>query len=199
MFCVLRGAFDALQARMQLRAHEIRTGLTVIDAVAADDLNTQLLIGTGSPVLAQELRVMALELEKNGVTPNDLERLVVLRQRMRQPVHPALVRQLRKVASTLTSPRQVETLLYAADLVAALSPIPDHAVDNASRPWDPTDDTGHEHLYAPDHPRGERRPTLRSPQDVDPVHDKLRNAQPLTDKTPALAEGGEVDPTDDCD
>ena len=190
---------EAAYAALRLRAHEIRTGITIIDAVAADNLNTQLLIGTGSPVLAQELRVMALELMKDDVTPDDLRRLVGLHRRMRQPVHPALVRQLRKVASTLTSPGQVETLLYAADLIAALNPIPDHAVDNASRPWDPTDDTGHEHLYAPDHPLGERRPTVRSPLDVDPVHDKLRNAHPLTDKTPALAEGGEVDPTDDCD
>lgn len=27
--------------------------------------------------------------------------------------------------------------------------IPDHAVDNASRPWDPTDDTAHEHQETP--------------------------------------------------
>jgi len=92
--------------------------------------------------------------------------------------------------------------------------IPDHAVDNASRPWDPTDDTGHEHRYASGGYTGERptpigtgsacyrltaADTARMGLDVDPVHDKLRNAQPLTDKTPALAEGGEVDPTDDCD
>jgi hypothetical protein len=116
----LRDAFDALCAALELRGHEIRTGISVIDAVAADDLNTQLLIGTGSPVLAQELRVMALELMKNGATPDELDRLLGLPQRMKQPVHPALVKQLLKVASTLTSPGQVSTLLYAADLITAL-------------------------------------------------------------------------------
>ena len=210
----LRDAVDALCAALDLRAHEIRTGISVIDAVAADDLNTQLLIGTGSPVLAQELRVMALELMKNGATPDELDRLIGLHQRMKQPVHPAFVKHILEVASTLTSPGQVETLLYAADLIAALDPIPDHAVDNASRPWDSTDDAGHEHRYASGGPTGERPALIglgsacyrltaadiaRMGIDVDLVHDKLRYAQPLTDKTPALAEGGEVDPTDDCD
>ena len=118
----LRDAVDALCAALDLRAHEIRTGISVIDAVAADDLNTQLLVGTGSPVLAQELRIMALELMKNGVAPDELDRLIGLHQRMKQPVHPALVKQLLKVASTLTSAGQVSTLLYAADLITALEP-----------------------------------------------------------------------------
>lgn len=92
--------------------------------------------------------------------------------------------------------------------------IPDHAVDNASRPWDTTDDAGYEHPYASGGPTGERPALIggastsyrltaaaaaRMGLYVDPVHDKLRGAQPLTDTTPALAEDGEVDPTDDCD
>lgn len=28
--------------------------------------------------------------------------------------------------------------------------VPDHAVDNAARPWDPTDDAGHEHRVTPE-------------------------------------------------
>jgi len=111
--------------------------------------------------------------------------------------------------------RVVSRLLsVVADVLVKTQAVPDHAVDNASRPWDPTDDTGHEHRYASGGYTGERptpigtgsacyrltaADTARMGLDVDPVHDKLRNAQPLTDKTPALAEGGEVDPTDDCD
>ena len=79
----IRNAADTLAASVQLRAHEIRTGITVIDAVAADDLNTQLLVGTGNPAIAHDLRVMALDLMKAGVQPDEIEHLAHLHQRMR--------------------------------------------------------------------------------------------------------------------
>ena len=78
----LRNAADTLSASVQLRAHEIRTGITVIDAVAADDLNTQLLVGTGNPAIAHDLRVIALELMKNGVRPDEIRPLAALHQRL---------------------------------------------------------------------------------------------------------------------
>ena len=79
----LRNAADTLAASVQLRAHEIRTGITVIDAVVADDLNTQLLVGTGNPAIAHDLRVMALDLMKAGVQPDEIPHLAALHQRMR--------------------------------------------------------------------------------------------------------------------
>jgi len=78
----LCNAADTLAASVQLRAHEIRTGITVIDAVVADDLNTQLLVGTGNPAIAHDLRVMALDLMKAGVQPDEIPHLAALHQRM---------------------------------------------------------------------------------------------------------------------
>jgi len=78
----LRNVADSLTAMVEVRAHEIRTGITVIDAVAADDLNTQLLMGTGNPAIAHDVRVMALDLMKAGVQPDEILHLAALHQRM---------------------------------------------------------------------------------------------------------------------
>lgn len=119
------GLCATLRAAADLRAHEIRTGITVIDAVAADDLNTQLLVGTGSPLVAHEVRVMALELVKNGVTTDEVGSLIDLHWLRISPGRQAfLAHKLRQVAAArfITSPGQIETLLRAADVISTFHP-----------------------------------------------------------------------------
>ena len=121
----LRDAIDAMCAALELRAHEIRTGITVIDAVAGDDLNTQLLVGTGSPVIAHEVRVMALELMKNGVTTDEVGSLIDLHWLRSSPGRQTfLAHKLRQVAAArvITSRGQIETLLRAADVISTIHP-----------------------------------------------------------------------------
>lgn len=82
LLAACRNVVDTIAAMVDVRAHEIRTGISVIDAVVADDLNTQLLVGTGNPAIAHDLRVMALELMKNGVRPDEIRPLAALHQRL---------------------------------------------------------------------------------------------------------------------
>lgn len=58
----------------------IKTGLTLVEAVTADDLNSRLLAGVGDAETAHEIRVMALQLMEAGVTTDEVHGLVALYQ-----------------------------------------------------------------------------------------------------------------------
>lgn len=60
----------------------IKTGLTLVEAVTADDLNSRLLAGVGDAETAHEIRVMALQLAQSGVTPDDVTQLLHLHHRI---------------------------------------------------------------------------------------------------------------------
>jgi len=128
----LRNVADSLTAMVEVRAHEIRTGITVIDAVAADDLNTQLLMGTGNPAIAHDVRVMALDLMKAGVQPDEIPHLASLHQRM-LGLHATTDDVMAAAVARVHRERKRAAMAGEA------------AVDNATNPTDPTDDAGHEH------------------------------------------------------
>lgn len=54
----------------------IRTGLTLVEAVKADDLNSRLLAGVGDAESAHEIRLMALRLMECGVTEDEIQPLL---------------------------------------------------------------------------------------------------------------------------
>jgi hypothetical protein len=60
----------------------IKTGLTLVEAVTADDLNSRLLAGVGDAETAHEIRVMALQLMRSGVTTDDVSHLLRLHHRI---------------------------------------------------------------------------------------------------------------------
>ena len=66
----------AFTAWLDLREAELRTGFTLIEAVAAEEANIELLACVGSEQAAAEVRQMALELAKCGVRLEDVEPMV---------------------------------------------------------------------------------------------------------------------------
>ncbi|MBF4578939.1 hypothetical protein [Frigoribacterium sp. VKM Ac-2530] len=72
---------DAASAALELRAHEIRTGITVIDAVAADDVTSQMQAVGLSEIGRRDVRLMALQLAVAGVRLDDLPALIHLHYR----------------------------------------------------------------------------------------------------------------------
>jgi hypothetical protein len=67
---------DQIADVLELRATEARTGTTLIEAVAADEFNTQLRLLTTNDEERATLRRMTLALAKFGVTEDELEPMV---------------------------------------------------------------------------------------------------------------------------
>lgn len=74
---MIRNFFDTISAMFELRATEIRTGITLTEAVAADATRVELLAITGSQHEVQKALEMSVELAKNGINdPELLEQMI---------------------------------------------------------------------------------------------------------------------------
>lgn len=76
MLRTLRALRTNVAACLERRAANTRTGITLVEAVAADDLNSRLLAGVGDAETAHEIRLMALRLMECGVTVDEIEPLL---------------------------------------------------------------------------------------------------------------------------
>ena len=65
--------WDGISASLELYAAEIRTGVALVEAVAADGFETELRCVTGNDEAAGEIREGALLLAKAGVVGADYE------------------------------------------------------------------------------------------------------------------------------
>ena len=70
---LLRAALDSMAASLELRAAEVRTGTTLIEAVAADRFNTELRMLTGTEAGRDDLREATILVAKMGLTSEDIE------------------------------------------------------------------------------------------------------------------------------
>lgn len=63
--------WDSLAVDLERYASELRTGVTLIEAVAADNFEAHLQAITGGEQFAMEAREIALDAAKCGMTPNN--------------------------------------------------------------------------------------------------------------------------------
>lgn len=68
----ITSALDNLTARFELYATEVRTGITLIEAVEADATMTQIQAITGHRAITQEVLDICVDLMKTGLTPDDV-------------------------------------------------------------------------------------------------------------------------------
>jgi hypothetical protein len=69
---MIRKFFETISAMIDLRATEIREGITLAEAVAADATRGELLAVTGSQFEVQKALEMSVELAKNGINDSEL-------------------------------------------------------------------------------------------------------------------------------
>jgi len=75
--------WDDLASGLEHRAATMRTGVTIIEAVAADEFEVELLAITGSTQAASDAREVALDAAKCGLTPDQAREAFA--QWVRQP------------------------------------------------------------------------------------------------------------------
>ena len=73
MIKAIRAALNEFAAIAEVRAAEIRTGITLIEAVAADEFETQLLAISGSTDAADRARAVAIRAAISGISPEEAD------------------------------------------------------------------------------------------------------------------------------
>jgi len=131
----IRAALDTLAAALEQRAQQIRSGATLTQAVATDNLTSQLRDGIGDTGLVNETLAIAIDLTKSGLHPDEAEGLVNLRYRLRPRVL-SIDDVFLRINPTMRANRAAEA-----------------AVDNATDTTRAHDDASHDYRWGhPDHP-----------------------------------------------